>query len=75
MEIILQEHHSHLPLTLSPTMNRFASIPVRVVEEGTTPDCVKMAMGLESLASRMEMREWCDDLIELAYSDMRIAYR
>lgn len=75
MEILLQEHRSHLPLALSPTMNRFASIPVRVVEEGTTPECVKMAMRLEVVANNMEMGEWCDDLIELAYSDMRIAYR
>ena len=56
-------------------MDRFAPLPVSTTETGSTPECIRMALGMERVGRHLKVGGLVDDLIELAYGDMRIAYK
>ena len=56
-------------------MDRFAPLPVSVTETGNTPECIQIAIGMERVGSHLKVGILVDDLIELAYGDIRIAYK
>ena len=75
MEILLRAQNPHSPLQLAPEMFRFPPIRVQPVEEGKTEECVQSALAMERSSAQMEVGDIAEDLIELAYADMRMAYR
>ena len=56
-------------------MSHFPSIRVQPVEEGKTEEFVQSALAMERSSAQMEVGDIAEDLIELGYGDMRMAYR
>ena len=81
-ELLLRASDARTLLRLDPTLRHFPAL--RVVESAesssgsahpATPACVRDAISLEQSASLMTVGDIAEDLIELAYGDMRIAYK
>lgn len=75
MEVLLRSLDRHAPLELAPEMSRFPPIRVQVVSEGKTEECVQSVLAMERSSMQMEVGSMVEDLIELGYGDMRMAYK
>ena len=75
MEVLLRSLDPHSSFQLAPEMSRFPPIRVEAVGEGKTEDCVQSVLAMERTAMQMEVGSILEDLIELAYGDMRMAYK
>lgn len=75
VEVLLTSEEWLQEVRLANTMKHFPKIHFMKVEDDKTKQHLQEVIDMIKLASHVNMRDCLDDLIELGYADVRIAYR
>ena len=75
VEVLLTSEEWLWDIHLAEQMKHFPKIYLMKVKDDKTKKPLQEVIDMIKLASHVNMRDCLDDLIELGYADVRIAYR